>query len=211
MTEETIADAGETTETTETADVAGNAQDAPSPDAAKIQALEQQIAELRAAAQPDPPPAFEPKPLFTEEEFEAVDEQQQPIYKALNALHMDNQKLEHKVAELESANEATGQEKSIDGYIASSPELADSPAAAKAFRERIRAVMRGDGLDLLEAIKVQTLASIKKPGTKPPAPASKPRNAAGSTTAKLPSGPHASVEQGMQAAKVKILSKLPKT
>lgn len=181
---------------------------APDPTAEKIATLEKELAEMREKQwQPETEPEpFEPEPLFTDEDYEELDNKEKKLYMVLNQMHMDKQLLQNKLEKIESVNEEANREKGIDNFIATVPELNDNPAMARAFRNEINAVMRGNGNELLDAIKLKVLSSQKKrPASMDNIVTRKPRSVAGSLrTPTAPSGTQ-SVEQGLAKAKEKTL------
>lgn len=207
MTEENVGgvvDEGEGTD--------GSNEPADTGETDKIAALEQEIAQLKAAqtASAEPEDVFEPSALFTDEELDRIDDEQKPLYKALNQMHIDRQTDKHeyekRIAELESGSEAAGQERSIDSYIESNSKLSGNPALAKTFKDRINTVMKGDGVALLEALAYQVISQAKgKPDTS--GSTSKPRSVAGAVRKDVAPKKYTNTEQAMADAKKAILSK----
>jgi hypothetical protein len=204
-------DTGEVTEQGEVAETEVDAgQQAETLDADRIAALEQEVQELRAlrdSGQQETEEKFEPKPLFTDEELEQMDDERKPELRALNETHLKNQILEHRIEQLEAGKEAAGQKENIQAYIDESPKLSADPKLAKAFQERLAVIMKGNGAELLDAIRDQVLAGAKgKPD--PSGSTSKPRSVAGSTRTDVTPRKMVSVEQGLAEAKKEILEEI---
>ena len=158
-------DEGQVTDAGEGAEDAELGEGAAAPSDDKVTALEQQVQELKAALesqnQPETEEVFEPKPLFTDEEFSQIDDEQKALYRALNESHLSNQKLEHRIEQIEAGNEVVGQERNIENYIASNAKLAEDPKLARQFKETVSAVMKGDGAELLEALALKVISQSK--------------------------------------------------
>lgn len=179
------------------------------PNAERIAALEQELASLKSEKDTPEETPFEPEPLFSEEDYADLDDRDRKLYTALDQQYKQNQILQNKVEQLEAVNEETGRKRGIENYIADVPEFTDNPALAKAFRNEIDTVMRGNGNELLEAIKLKVLSSQKKkPAPKKNAVTGKPRSVAGSTKSpRTATGPQ-SLEQGLEKAKQASLAKM---
>jgi len=168
--------------------------------------LQQELAELKASqAQGQQQEKWEPKPLMTEEQIEAIeDEERKVLYKALNEEHMSRQRIERRLEELEANNEETGQKESIRNFITSHAQLSKDANLASQFEKELNRILKSDGTDLLDAIAHKVLSAAKGKPNKQGA-TTPPRNVAGSVKKGVTKTDYRNAEEGMRAAKEELL------